>query len=223
MLRDDELLNRFCHHRDRGELDRARELWERLAEASYDRVAQLVAAFRFPGGQPLALHDRADATQEAYLRVAAMGAGFRSDALGQFRAALSQCVTHTCLDYGRKELRHAQHAAGSLDERYDPDGEAGPYDAAIARYSLEREALEAEAAEDAERRAETHDLVAWAIARVENDRYREVLEMTLLRGLPADEIARRLGITMDNVYARRSRGVKRLEEILRDPGSRPHP
>ena len=60
--------------------------------------------------------------------------------------------------------------------------------------------------------------LAWAIARVENDSHREVLEMTYLQKLAADEIADRLGITLDNVYARRSRGVKRLEEILRDPG-----
>ena len=59
---------------------------------------------------------------------------------------------------------------------------------------------------------------AWAIARVENDSHREVLEMTYLQKLAADEIADRLGISLDNVYARRSRGVKRLEEMLRDPG-----
>src|SRR4051794_32334357 len=53
MLRDDELIRRFCEHRDRGDLERARELWEQLAIANFDRVQQLVKAFRFPGGQPL--------------------------------------------------------------------------------------------------------------------------------------------------------------------------
>jgi DNA-directed RNA polymerase specialized sigma24 family protein len=51
---------------------------------------------------------------------------------------------------------------------------------------------------------------------VENDNYRAVLEPTYLEGLPGDEIAERLDISPDNVYARRSRGVKQLEEILRD-------
>ena len=223
MLRDDELIRRFCEHRDRGDLERARELWEHLAIANFDRVQQLVKAFRFPGGQPLPVEDVPDAIQEAFLRVISMGASFRESALGQFRAALRQCITNACMDFGRKELRHARHAAGSLDEMYEPGVEAGPYDAAIARHSLERESLEAEAADDEQRSVDAHDLLAWAIARVENDSHREVLELTYLEGLAADEIADRLGITMDNLYARRSRGVKRLEEILRDPGSRPHP
>src|SRR4051794_11234546 len=223
MLRDEELIKRFCDHRDRSDLQRARELWEQLAIANFDRVQQLVKAFRFPGGQPLAADDVPDAIQEAFLRVISMGANFRETALGQFRAALRQCVTNSCLDFGRKELRHAKHAAGSLDGAYEPGDEAGPYDAAIARLSLDREAQDAEAADDAQRSAAAHDLLAWGIAHVENDNHREVLEMTFLEGLAADEIADRLGITMDNLYARRSRGVKRLEEILRDPGSRPHP
>jgi DNA-directed RNA polymerase specialized sigma24 family protein len=43
--------------------------------------------------------------------------------------------------------------------------------------------------------------------------------MTYLEGLSGDEIAERLNITADNVYARRSRGMKQLEKILRDHGS----
>jgi RNA polymerase sigma factor (sigma-70 family) len=218
MRRDDELIKDFCDHRDRGEHARARELWEELALANYDRVAQLVKAFRFPGGERLPADDVPDATQEAFLRVSAMGAGFRGAVLGQFRAALHQCVTNSCLDFGRKELRHAKHSGGSLDERFEADDEAGPYDRAIAQHSREREALEAGADLDAERAAAAHDLVAWAIARVENDNYREVLEMTYLRPLATDDIAERLGISPENVYARRCRGTKRLEEILRDPG-----
>jgi len=59
-LRDDELIRRFCDHRDhrdRGDRERARELWEQLAITSFDRVQQLVKAFRFPGGEPLAVDD----------------------------------------------------------------------------------------------------------------------------------------------------------------------
>ena len=39
--------------------------------------------------------------------------------------------------------------------------------------------------------------------------------MTYLHQIPAEAIAEQLGISMDNVYARRSRGVKELEKILR--------
>ena len=123
-----------------------------------------------------------------------MGANFRESALGQFRAALRQCVGNACMDFGRKELRHEQHAAGSLDERYGPGDEAGPYDAAIARHSLERGGARRRAGRRREHAAPRRtSLVAWAIAQVENDSYREVLEMTYIQRLAADEIADRLG------------------------------
>src|SRR4051794_2129410 len=218
-LREDEVLRLFCHHRDRGDLGRARDLWEQLAIQNFDRVAQLVKVFRFPGGDRLPADSVDDAIQVAFLRVIAMGAGFRAAALGQFRAALRQCVNHSCMDFGRKELRHQKRAAGSLDETYPDSDEGSPYDAAIARHSRDREAIEAEDLADEERLLEHTELVAWAIAQIENTNYREVLEMTYLERLAADEIADRLEISPDNVYARRSRGIKQLEKILRDHGS----
>lgn len=160
--------------------------------------------------------DRPDAAQEAFIRVVAMGANFRESALGQFRAALSTTVHNSCMDFGRKELRHDKHAGGSLDERYEGEDEAGPYDSAIARHSREREALQVEEEADEDRRRDSEELVGWGIAQVDNDNYRAVLEMTYLERFSGDEIAARLDITPDNVYARRSRGVKRLEEILRE-------
>ncbi|MGI8674243.1 MAG: RNA polymerase sigma factor [Thermoleophilaceae bacterium] len=183
---------------------------------NFDRVKQLVTVFRFPGGARLPTDDLLDATNEAFIRANAMGPGFRGAAIGQFRAALSRCVHHSCMDYGRRELRHDRHTAGSLDERYEGAEEAGPYDAVIGRHSLEREALAAESEADEDFRRESHDLVAWGIAQMENDNYRAVLEPTYLEGLSGDAIAERLDISPDNVYARRSRGVKQLEGILRD-------
>ena len=161
-------------------------------------------------------HEWGSAASEAYLRVIAMGAGFRNRELGQFRAALVTCVQNACRDYGRKELRHERRAAGSVDERFDPGGEAGPYDSALAAYDAElrERAGDAVAAERSRLRAE--ELVAWAIARVDNAAYREVLELTWIEKLSGAEIVARLGITPDNVYARRSRGGKEMERILRD-------
>ena len=40
--------------------------------------------------------------------------------------------------------------------------------------------------------------------------------MTYLQKLSGEEIADRLGISIDNVYQRRSRGINELEKILRD-------
>ena len=190
---------------------------------NFDRVQQSVKVFTFPGGARIHADRVADATQESFVRVMAMGKTFRESTLGQFRVALVQCVRHACLDYGRKELRHDRRAAGSLDQRYEDDDEAGPFDAALARFAREHAELEADAVEDEAARAEAHDLVRWAIAQIENANHREVLELTLIEGLAGDEIVDRLGISPDNVYQRRHRGLKRLEEVLRDHGSRPGP
>lgn len=200
-------------------MELAGELWSRLAVNNFDRVQQIVRTFRFSaGGRGLPEPEWGSAASEAYLRVTAMGASFRKREVGQFYAALYTCVHNTCLDYGRKELRHESRKAGSTDAAYD-EGDAGPFDAALAAYDDDlrtraRDAVEAEA-----RRRQAEHIVGWGIARVANDNYREVLALTYLDKIPAEEIAARLGISIENVYARRSRGIKELETILRDPRS----
>ena len=180
-------------------------------------IKQIVKTFRFsPGGPRLPDHEWGSAASEAYVRVNAMGASFRHREIGRFYAALVTCVQNSCKDFGRKELRHDMRAAGSVDSTFDPDGEAGPFDAALAAYDQHLRET-ANDALDAERsRVDAEQLVAWGVSQIANDNYREVLEMTWLQQLPADEIADLLGISMENVYARRSRGGKELERILRD-------
>ena len=214
---DHLLLSHYVDARERGELELARSLWEQLAVNNFDRVKQIVKAFRFsPGGRGLPDHEWGSAASEAYIRVIAMGASFRHREVGRFYAALVTCVQNSCKDFGRKELRHDKRAAGSVDARFEPDGEAGPYDKALAAHDeyLREQVGDALRAEHS--RVEAEQLVAWGISQVANDNYREVLEMTWLQKLPAEEIADRLGISMENVYARRSRGGKELEKILRD-------
>ena len=145
-----------------------------------------------------------------------MGAGFRKREAGQFYAALVTCVQNACKDYGRKELRHQRRAKGSLDATYEPDGEAGPFDAALIAYDEHLREQTADAIDEERSRLEAETLVAWAISEVANDNYREVLELTYLHKIPAEDIAEQLDTNLPNVYARRSRGVKELEKILRD-------
>lgn len=217
---DDVLLRRYADARDLGDLETAAEIWEQLAVNNFDRVKQIVKAFRFsPGGPRLPEHEAGSAATEAYLRVVAMGANFREREIGRYYAALVTCVQNACRDYGRKELRHDKHAAGSIDETFEPDGEAGPYDAALAAYDGELRDRARDAVEAERGRLEAENLVGWAIRRVKNDKHREVLELTWLKKLPAEQIVDQLGISLDNLYARRSRGSKELEKILRDSRS----
>jgi RNA polymerase sigma factor (sigma-70 family) len=216
---DHLLLRRYAVARDRGRTAEAAQIWERLTENNFDRIKLLCKGFRFPGGTGLPPDEAGSAASEAYLRVVAMGAGFRERELGQFRAAVVRTVHNACMDFGRRELRHQRHAAGSLDSTWKPDGEGGPYDAALAAYDAERRAEADEVAADEARRREARGLVRWAIGRVRNDNYRTVLELTYIEKLDGDAIAERLDITPDNVYQRRRRGVKELEKILRAPRS----
>ena len=213
---DDVLLGRYWSARDAGDLQRAATLWQQLIVQNFDRIKQTVKAFRFsPGGKGLPDFEWGSAASEAYIRANAMGGSFRERDIGQFSAALYRCVHNVCLDYGRKELRHERRAAGSIDQRYEPEGEAGPFDAALARYDADLREDAADAAAAEQRTAESERLVRWGIAQVANDNYREVLDLTWRQQLSAEDIADRVGISLDNVYARRSRGLKELEKILR--------
>jgi RNA polymerase sigma factor (sigma-70 family) len=216
---DHLLLRRYVVARDRGRDAEAARIWERLTENNFDRITLLCKGFRFPGGTGLPPDEAGSAASEAYLRVVAMGAAFREREVGQFRAAVVRTVHNTCMDFGRKELRHQRHAAGSLDSTWEPEGDAGPYDAALAAYDAERRMAADEALREEARRQEAEGLVRWAIARVRNDGYRAVLELTYVEKLDGAAIAERLEISPDNVYQRRRRGVKELEKILRAPRS----
>jgi RNA polymerase sigma factor (sigma-70 family) len=214
---DHLLLRRYADARDRGDLAAAGELWNQLAVNNFDRVTQIVKAFRFsPGGPGLPDHEWGSAASEAYLRVVAMGASFREREVGQLYAALVTCVQNACRDYGRKELRHQKRAKGSLDQTYEPDGEAGPFDAALIAYDEHLRERTADAIDEESSRLEAETLTAWAIGEIANDNYREVLELTYLHKIPAEDIANQLNTNVPNVYARRSRGIKELERILRD-------
>src|SRR6478609_2385071 len=217
---DHLLLRRYADARELGRPDEAAATWERLAINNFDRVKQIVRAFRFSAGGPgIAEFDQGSAVTEAYLRVVSMGADFRKREVGQFYAALVTCVQNTCRDFGRKELRHEKRATGSFDDTYEPEGEAGRYDAALAAYDAQLREQAVDAVESEIARQGDEQFVAWAVGQVLNEKQRVVLQMTLVEKLPAEEIAGRLDISLDNVYTRRSRGIKELQRILRDSRS----
>jgi RNA polymerase sigma factor (sigma-70 family) len=214
---DHLVLRRYHEARELGDLSAAAALWEQLTVNNFDRMNQIVKAFRFSASSPgLPADEWGSAVSQAYLRVRAMGVHFREREIGQYYAALVTCVQNSCKDFGRREFRHEKRAAGSVDHTFDPDGEAGPYDTALAAYDAELRERAQDAVKDELHKLGAERLVAWAISQVKNKNYREVLELTYVKKLSAEEISEQLGISMDNVYARRSRGVKELEKILRD-------
>jgi len=214
---DHVLLGRFVDAHERGDLAVAATYWERLAVNNFDRVKNTVKGFRFSAGGPgIPPDEHGSAASEAFLRVIAMSAGFRKRETGRFYAALATCVEHACQDFGRKELRHQRRSAGSLDQRYEPDGDAGPYDAALAAYDADLRRQSKDALDEEASRQDAERLVAWGIAQIKNDNHREVLELTYLEKLSGQAIADRLGIEPNNVYKRRERGVLELERILRE-------
>lgn len=211
-----ELIKQFARHRDAAD-DRMHAVWEALVVKTFDRVHQSVKSFTFPGGQRLSDDQRKDAAQEAYVRVRDMASTFQGSSEGEYVAALAKCVWFACMDYGRSELRYERGIGGSLDEpAFDDEGDRGRFDETLERDAWRRGAELLDKLQQEARAHRDRGLVAWAIAQVENEKHRTVLELTLIHKLDGDAIAAKLSISTDNVYARRSRGLKRLEEILRD-------
>jgi RNA polymerase sigma factor (sigma-70 family) len=199
-----------------GELQAAAAAWDQLAEQNWDRIKQAVKLFRFSTASNKGIPelDQGSAASYAYLRVRALGANFRKQEVEAYYAAIWNTTQYACRDFGRRDFRHTKRSAGSLDQRFDPESEVGPYSGALAAWEAARreEAAEREV-EDLELQRED-GLILWAISQLKNDKYREVLEMTYDEKLTADEIAKRLGISVENAYQRRSRGLRELKKIL---------
>ena len=221
MAEPDRLLLRRYHAAiARGDQAAALQAWEDLGVNNFDKIKQSVKAFRFSaasGGIPQ--FDQGSAVSEAWIRLQAMGAAFRKQEVEAYYAALVQCVKNTCLDFGRADLRHQKHSRGSLDERFDPESEAGPWDRAMAAWEAERRETARERIEEELDQQHAEGLVAWAIGQINNDNHREVLGLTFIEKLEVKEIAKRLGISEANVYQRRHRGLRELEKILREHGA----
>jgi RNA polymerase sigma factor (sigma-70 family) len=202
---DAELVRRFAAHRDRGERDAARAVWEQLVISNHDRVRTLVVAWRHPENASvrIAPEDVDDAVQLALVKFALrMVDTFRGVSQGELRAALRRLVDFACRQTARSRLRHDRRLAGSLDEPSGEDGEGRRFDAELAAMAQDR------AERDASARA-ARDWVAGALDRVRNPTRRAVLELTLA-GVDGDEIARRLDVSRDVVYQHRTRGLREL-------------
>jgi RNA polymerase sigma factor (sigma-70 family) len=209
---DAELVRRFAAHRDRGERDAARAVWEQLVICNHDRVRTLVVAWRHPENPAvrIAAADVDDAVQLALVKFGLrMVETFRGVSEGELRAALRRLVDFACRQTARSRLRHERRSAGSLDEPLGEDGEGRRFDADLAQRSVAA----------ADREEEREDARAWvrdALGRVANPTRRAVLELSLA-GVDGDEIARRLGVSRDVVYQHRTRALRELRAHGEEP------
>jgi len=214
-LSNEELVGLVAHGQmsdNDTDSERGQNAWEELVLREFDRVTQLVKAFRFPD-QPtvrVGADDVDDAVQAAFMRL--LGMNFKGSSIGEFRAALGTCVKYACMDFCRAHMRIDQGLGGSLDDVVtDGDGNTkGRFDGELGRQEQER--IDAQqAAQDQVRR------IADSLGTLDNDQMRIALQMTWA-GQSPDEIASELDVSVENVYQLRSRAQRKLLSDLYGSG-----
>jgi RNA polymerase sigma factor (sigma-70 family) len=211
-LGEEELLRLvvLCRDGDQKSQCKPGAVWAELVARDIDRVRGIVAAFRHPvSGTRVARDDIDQVAQDGYIRL--LGMSFRGTTQGEYRAALWKCVWFQCMDHCRSAMEEDKRRAGSLDEEVDTgEGDGRPkYEKEIAKMQEDWVSEQ----EQLDRLQERREALDDAIPKIEDARKRRVLEMTR-EGCSTDDIAKELGVSEDNVYQLRRRGLKLLQEIL---------
>ncbi len=205
VLRDEELLRRFVACRDRGDVAGARVWWERLVEGNFDRLRGMVE-FRARSYR-LSPEEREDALSLALVKLwRNMVRTFEGGSMGEWVNATRRLVDFACLDVQRSAARRSEH------ETSWEAGTAGEDDGTATSWKEAERAAERHR-RDAEKGAAA-EFVAWAVPQIADERRRDVLERTL-DGVPAEEIAAGLGVSMPNLYKIRERAMKDMRELRR--------
>jgi hypothetical protein len=198
---DDEHLRRFLAARAQGDATQMRRWWDELVVDFFDRMDNMIE-----GAHRGRLNDEEHelAVQLAMTRFATrLVTTFAGSSMGELVNACRTLARGICMDVQRTSIRGRRHGDRSLDAGWDAEGdEPAPSwesDEAVRRF------------EQDERRAETIEFLTWALPQVKEER-RRVLELTF-HGAEVSKIATDLGITHDNAYQRRSRGLKDLKKL----------
>ena len=190
---DEERLRRFVASRDAGDLQQARTHWEALLEANFDRVVALVS---IQARGRLDRHERDDAVERAIVKVwRNMVSTFDGTSMGEWVNAVRACAGFAVADVQRDAVRRNRRQS-ALDE-------AEEYRWASKAHEEHRRADE---------RADAREFVAWGLPQLKDERRRLVLERSL-DGVPAEEIAAELDVSLPNLYQLRSRGLKELAKL----------
>jgi hypothetical protein len=190
----DEHLRRFIAARARGDAAAMRKWWDELVVDFYDRIDGFVAG---------AHKGRLDADEHELAVMMSMVrfsnrliATFSGVSMGELVNATKTLARGICIDVQRQAVRDHRFEGPSLDEPERPEWERGESE---RRYDDEQSA------------ADARDFVSWALPQIDLNR-RRVLELTLY-GAEISEIMQELGITRENAYQRRSRGLKDLAKL----------
>jgi DNA-directed RNA polymerase specialized sigma24 family protein len=201
-LREEELLRRYVACREAKDGDGAHHWWGRLAEANLDRVRAMVDLRARRYG--LSHDERQEATQKAVVKLwRNMGHTFVGTTMGEFVNATKSLVEVVCKDVQRAGARRT-----SRETSFD----AGAVDPEVSNPAWKGDEASAERWRRDAEKGEAADFIAWALPQIDDERRRLVLERTL-DGVPAEDIAAELEVTMANLYAIRSRGIKDLRKL----------
>lgn len=191
--------------REDGDAERALRIWRLIVSAELPRVRAIVGAFRdpsLPGGR-VPLSDRDDLTQDVFVRLHNKSGQLTGSSVGELRSFMATVTKYACLDYVRRHVRDDMRRADAFDA--DDDQTSPAFRAAVER-------LTNDLASDRNRSCEARALVHEALIEVDDNK-RRIIVMDL-QGYSTDEIAADLGLSAENVYQRRRRGLKQLREAL---------
>jgi DNA-directed RNA polymerase specialized sigma24 family protein len=199
---EDEHLRRFLVARRRGDAREMRRWWDELVVDFFDRMDGFVAAAH-RGRLDDEEHELA--VELSMIRFSQrLITTFDGISIGQLVNACRTLATRICIDVQRKSVRRRRVEGPSLDSGWDADPDAHVTPAWEAREAARRH-------EAAERAAEAGAFLDWALPQVSEPR-RHVLELSF-HGAELPEIEAELGLTRDNAYQLRSRGMKDLKRL----------
>jgi hypothetical protein len=195
---DEEHLRRFLAARRKGEPGEMRRWWDELVIDFFDRMDGFVAGAH-KGRLDSAEHELA--VELSMVRFSQrLITTFDGVSMGQLVNACKTLARGICIDVQRTSMREHKLEGPSLD--------AGREARATAAWEVD----EAERRlDDEERAADVREFLDWALPQVKPER-RRVLELTF-HGAQIPEIMHELGISRDNAYQRRTRGMSDLKRL----------
>ncbi len=197
-----EHLRRFVAARAQGDAAAMRRWWEELVIDFADRMDSFVW---------LSHQGRLDddehelAVQLAMIRFSGrVIASFEGVSVGELVNTCKTMARGICIDVQRTSIRRREHEGRSLDAGWDADAE----DRAMQTWQADEAAARLDRQE---RSADVLAFLGWALPQLRAER-RRVVELTH-QGATVPEIMEELGVSQDNAYQLRSRGMRDLAKL----------